>query len=75
MKTFSIRLYLPIVALALFTSCDSASTQVENKLNELLNKTEALDSLINHEVFLRTFITLKHHLKPLQFAKAFLASY
>jgi copper homeostasis protein CutC len=50
MTNFSIRFYLLIVALSLFSSCDSTSTQVENKLNELLNKTEALDSLINHEV-------------------------
>lgn len=34
----------------LLASCGDVSTEVDNKLNELINKTESLDSLINKEV-------------------------
>jgi copper homeostasis protein CutC len=39
-----------MLASLLLTSCGSLSNEVENKLNELKNKTESLDSLVNKEI-------------------------
>jgi len=39
-----------ISAILLLVSCGNLSNDVENKLNQLKNKTESLDSLINKEV-------------------------
>jgi hypothetical protein len=39
-----------ILAMFLLASCGNLSNQVENKLNELQNKSESLDALINKEV-------------------------
>lgn len=39
-----------VSAMLLFASCGNLSNEVENKINELKNKTEYLDSLINTEV-------------------------
>ena len=39
-----------MLAMFLLASCGNLSNEVENKLNELKNKTESLDSLINKEV-------------------------
>lgn len=40
----------PILAVFILTACGGISEKVEKKLNELLDKTESLDSLINKEV-------------------------
>jgi copper homeostasis protein CutC len=50
MKCFPNKLFLTILIPFSLTACDSLSNEVENKLNELKNKTESLDSLINKEV-------------------------
>jgi len=39
-----------MLAIFLLASCGNLGNEVENKLNELENKTESLDSLINKEV-------------------------
>jgi NADP-dependent 3-hydroxy acid dehydrogenase YdfG len=41
---------LPILSVAILTACGNLSKEVENKLNDLKNKTESLDSVINKEV-------------------------
>ena len=38
-----------IVSVGLFSSCSDISKKVEDKINELNNKTEKLDSLVNSE--------------------------
>jgi len=54
MKNTSNKYFLPILVAVLVTvflvSCGNLSNEVENKLNELKNKTESLDSIINKEV-------------------------
>jgi len=45
------QIYLFILSsMLLLTSCGNLSNEVEKKLDELKNKTESLDSLINNEV-------------------------
>ena len=39
-----------VLASAFLASCGNLGNEVENKLNELKNKTESLDSMINKEV-------------------------
>jgi len=50
MKNISQKYFLLILAAIFLLSCGNLSNDVENKLNELRNKTESLDSLINKEV-------------------------
>ena len=50
MKVLNFKLYLPIIAAVLLTACSNFSAEVENKMDELQNKTVVLDSLINKEV-------------------------
>jgi septal ring factor EnvC (AmiA/AmiB activator) len=50
MKYFLNKLFLTIVIIFLLSACGDLSNDVENKLNELKNKTETLDSIINKEV-------------------------
>lgn len=40
---------LPITVMGLLISCGDVSKKMEEKLNELNNKTEQLDSLVNRE--------------------------
>jgi len=41
---------LIIMALGIFTSCGDMTSTIEEKINELSNKTEKLDSLVNKEL-------------------------
>lgn len=41
---------LLIMALGIFTSCGEMTSKLEEKLNDLSNKTEKLDSLVNKEL-------------------------
>lgn len=51
MKNFLRNYFLPILVAVSFTACSNDLTnEVKNKLDELKNKTESLDSLINKEV-------------------------
>jgi copper homeostasis protein CutC len=50
MKNFQTNIIFKISAMLLLASCGNLSTEVDNKLNELKNKTESLDSLVNNEV-------------------------
>ena len=50
MKHLPNKLFLMIAAGFSFTACQSISDKAENKLNDLLSKTESLDSIINKEV-------------------------
>jgi len=54
MKNISNNYFLSILAAVLaatfLASCGNLGNEVENKLNELKNKTESLDSMINKEV-------------------------
>jgi chromosome segregation ATPase len=50
MKKITKNLFLPILAVYFLSSCGDINKEAENKLNELKNKTESLDSLINKEV-------------------------
>ena len=50
MNYFPNKLFLTIVITFSLTACGDLSNEVENKLNELKNKTESLDSNINKEV-------------------------
>ncbi len=49
MKKITKNLFLPILAVYFLSSCGDINKEAENKLNELKNKTESLDSLINKE--------------------------
>ena len=42
--------FMYAIVVTTLSACSNLSTEVENKLNELQNKTESLDSLINNEV-------------------------
>lgn len=50
MKYFLNKLLLTLVIIFSLTACGNLSNEVENKLIELQNKTESLDSIINKEV-------------------------
>lgn len=50
MNYFSNKPLLTIVIAISISSCGNISSEMENKLNELQNKTESLDSMINKEV-------------------------
>jgi hypothetical protein len=50
MNYFPNKLFTMIVITISLTSCGNLSNEVDNKLNELKNKTESLDSVINKEV-------------------------
>jgi hypothetical protein len=50
MKCFLNKLLLTTVITFSLTACNNLSNEVENKLKELQNKTESLDSIINKEV-------------------------
>ncbi len=50
MKVFSLKQLLLPAVVVILTACGNLSKEVENKLNELQDKTGALDSLINKEV-------------------------
>ena len=41
---------LAVLTILFLFSCDNISKEAENRLNELKNKTDSLDSLINKEV-------------------------
>jgi|GEM_PF-6689407 len=43
MKYLPIKFFLAIVTFLFLTACGNVSDEVENKLNELMNKTESLD--------------------------------
>lgn len=47
-KYFSV--ILPLMFLVLFISCGEMTKKVEDKLNELTNKANRLDTLINKEI-------------------------
>jgi len=49
MKYSTNKLFLTITSTMLLSACGGLSNEVENKLNELKNKTESLDSLLNKE--------------------------
>jgi hypothetical protein len=49
MNNFPIKTILAIVTFFSVSSCDNISKEVENKVNELKNKTESLDSVIKKE--------------------------
>jgi hypothetical protein len=49
MKYSTNKLFLTITSTQLLSACGGLSNEVENKLNELKNKTESLDSLLNKE--------------------------
>lgn len=49
MKFLTIKSFLMIVTLLLFTACGNVSDEVDKKLNELIDKSESLDSIINKE--------------------------
>lgn len=50
MNHFTNKYFPAIIAFVSLSSCGNLSNEVENKLNELKDKTESLDSLINKEV-------------------------
>jgi len=50
MKNLFFKLYLLLIVAVMLTACGNFSAEVENKLDELQNKTGALDSMINKEV-------------------------
>jgi len=49
MKT-KLKLILPFMTMLLFFSCSEMSKKVEKHLNDLTNKAENLDSLVNKEI-------------------------
>ncbi|HET8827741.1 MAG TPA: hypothetical protein VFM79_00295 [Pelobium sp.] len=50
MSKLSNNCFLSIFAVVFLSACDNLTNKVENKLDELENKTMSLDSLINKEV-------------------------
>ena len=50
MKYSTNKLLLAISTMFFLTACSNLSNEVENKLKELMDKTESLDSMINYEV-------------------------
>lgn len=51
MKYLPNKLFVTVATMFFLTACGDISNKVDNKLNELQNKTESLDSLINKEVY------------------------
>ena len=45
-----LRIILPLLMIVLFISCSEMSKKVEEQLNDLTNKAESLDSLVNKEI-------------------------
>ena len=45
-----LRIILPLLMMVLFISCSEMSKKVEDQLNDLTNKAESLDSLVNKEI-------------------------
>jgi hypothetical protein len=45
-----LKLILPLLMMVLFISCSEMSKKVEDQLNDLTNKAESLDSLVNKEI-------------------------
>ena len=45
-----LKVILPLVIMVLFISCSDMSKKVEDRLNDLTNKAESLDSLVNKEI-------------------------
>jgi hypothetical protein len=45
-----LKIILPLIMITLFISCGEMSKKVEDHLNELTNKAESLDSLVNREI-------------------------
>ena len=45
-----VRIILPLLMMVLFISCSEMSKKVEDRLNDLTNKAESLDSLVNKEI-------------------------
>lgn len=50
MKSILNKLFPALIITFFFISCNNLSNEVENKLNDLNKKTDALDSIINKEV-------------------------
>ena len=50
MKCVNKNIIFTMLAIILLASCGNLSNEVDNKLNELKNKTESLDSLVNKEI-------------------------
>ena len=45
-----LKLILPLMIMVLFISCSEMSKKVEDQLNDLTNKAQSLDSLVNKEI-------------------------
>lgn len=45
-----LKVILPLLIMVLFISCSDMSKKVEDRLNDLTNKAESLDSLVNKEI-------------------------
>jgi hypothetical protein len=45
-----VRIILPLLMMVLFISCSEMSKKVEDRLNDLTNKAESLDSIVNKEI-------------------------
>jgi hypothetical protein len=45
-----LRIILPLIMTVLFISCSDISKKVEDRLNDLNNKAESLDTLLNKEI-------------------------
>jgi hypothetical protein len=45
-----LKIILPLIMMMLFLSCNEMSKKVEEQLNDLTNKAESLDSLVNREI-------------------------
>lgn len=50
MKKYKAHLLLAFLSVALFTSCENVTSSVENQLDQLTNKANELDSVINTEM-------------------------
>lgn len=50
MKNFLKNYFLPLFATFFLSACGDFNNEAEKRINELKNKTESLDSLINKEV-------------------------
>jgi len=45
-----LKIFIPLIMMVLFISCSDLSKKVEDQLNDLTNKAESLDSLVNKEI-------------------------
>ena len=45
-----LRIILPFLMMVLLISCSEVSKKVEDRLKDLTNKAESLDSLVNEEI-------------------------